>query len=163
MIFVSLYTHETPRYIPWWSSRGAKIPWSPCVKNKTHMIKKRVSRNSLFTRNWCLPLGLAWLGSSIFPFACTRKKSKGESRIRGEHTPTHAGPASAWPLVFWGYGAHTCGPHPPHFLHRKNLGPRIHLAAPSTHESQKSPVRARLMEGGFVYVAPDAPARPSLA
>lgn len=105
----------------------------------------------------------AWLGSSIFPFACTRKKSKGESRIRGEHTPTHAGPASAWPLVFWGYGAHTCGPHPPHFLHRKNLGPRIHLAAPSTHESQKSPVRARLMEGGFVYVAPDAPARPSLA
>ena len=92
----------------------------------------------------------------FFPFACTRKKSKGESQIWGEHTPRAR-------LVhgrsfFWDRGAHMTLPraHPPNFLHRKNLGPRIDLAAPSTHESQKSP-RARLMEGGFVYVAPDVP------
>ena len=120
--------------------------------------KKRVSRNSLTFYKELMSSPWPRLR---FPFACARKKSKGESRIWGEHTPT-PGPASAWPLVFWGCGAHMRGPHPPNFLHRKNLGPRIDLAAPSTHESQKSP-GARLMEGGFVYVAPDAPARPSLS
>jgi len=111
--------------------RGQRFHWVCVLRTKFMRLRNEwCSPNSLFTRNWCL------LPRSTLPFffpLLAHARSQRANPEFGENT--HHGARLVHGRSFFGdRGAHTLRwAHPPHFLHRKNLGPRIDLAAPSLH------------------------------